>query len=409
MKNEAFVLENMNGEVVRHLRWTTENLIAVQRRDTGRVEFVQDVKSLEKDKIPFVVLAKTTKKAVAEKKLKLGTLGYLKAADDEARLAHEIEPSREENEHFPVILKYSAGGYVAVLALMICTSFILQKFFTEDTEPQVVTVVQQQRLPEVQPKARKTVEVSQKKIRRTRTKARVSKRRVKTNRSSRVARSSKSNRGGNGRAGTSLNQRGALGVLGGFSKNSHGSGGLNLKARSNNPGIGYGGMAARGGNARGMLGKGLVTSGVGNGGSLKGYGGYGTKGKGGGRPGYGSMRMAGSSGAYFEPLGEESLVEGGLDRDQINAVIQRNLGQVIYCYEQGLQTKPSLAGRVAVKFVINGRGHVSVANIANTSLRSSKVESCIVKKLKNWRFPQPTGQVNVRVTYPFVLKRLSQG
>ncbi len=121
------------------------------------------------------------------------------------------------------------------------------------------------------------------------------------------------------------------------------------------------------------------------------------------------MHIAGSSGAYFEPLAEDSIVEGGLDRDQINAVIQQNLGEVTYCYEEGLQSHPRLAGRVAVHFVIGSRGWVTAAHVANTSLRSPRVESCIVQKLRGWKFPRPTGNVSVRVTYPFVLKRLSQG
>ena len=104
---------------------------------------------------------------------------------------------------------------------------------------------------------------------------------------------------------------------------------------------------------------------MGTGGRAKGAGGYETRGKGGGKPGYGKMSLAGSSGAYFQPLAEEALIQGGLDRDQINAVINRHRGQIIYCYEKGLQVKPKLAGRVNVKFVIARNGRVSTAKVAS--------------------------------------------
>jgi hypothetical protein len=116
--------------------------------------------------------------------------------------------------------------------------------------------------------------------------------------------------------------------------------------------------------------------------------------------------MVGGSSGYFLPLEEEALVQGGLDKDQIAAVVQRHLGEVIYCYEKGLQTNSSLQGRVGMHWVINGNGNVSIARVQQSSLKSSSVEGCIVNKLRGWKFPKPIGGVNVKVTYPFVLRRV---
>ena len=121
------------------------------------------------------------------------------------------------------------------------------------------------------------------------------------------------------------------------------------------------------------------------------------------------MNMGGTAAAYFEPLDEEALVEGGLDKDQIAAVINRHIGEVIYCYEKGLQVKPGLSGRVGVKFTINGGGVVNSAGVGSTSLNSAQVEGCILNKLRTWKFPKPVGGVNVKVQYPFVLKRVNHG
>jgi hypothetical protein len=83
------------------------------------------------------------------------------------------------------------------------------------------------------------------------------------------------------------------------------------------------------------------------------------------------------------------------------------LGQIRYCYEQGLQSQPDMAGRVAIRFFIGGTGFVKTAAVYNTSLHARNVEGCITAHLKSWKFPEPRGGVVVKVTYPFVLKRVS--
>ena len=140
-------------------------------------------------------------------------------------------------------------------------------------------------------------------------------------------------------------------------------------------------------------------------GNIKGGGGYGTKGKGGGKAGYGKLSLVGSAGNAPIPLGKEAIVQGGLDRDLISAVIERNKGQITFCYEQGLQGDPTLGGRVAVNFEIGSNGRVRTAGILNTTLHSSMVENCIIRRLKSWKFPLPEGGVNVKVSYPFLLRR----
>jgi hypothetical protein len=108
-------------------------------------------------------------------------------------------------------------------------------------------------------------------------------------------------------------------------------------------------------------------------------------------------------------LVQEASVETGLDRDQIAAVINKNLGQVRFCYEQGLQADPNLNGRVAVAFTIGGNGLVKTAGMDSSTMNSKIIEDCIVMRLKTWQFPLPQGGVDVKVTYPFVLRRAGQG
>ncbi|MEZ4338118.1 MAG: AgmX/PglI C-terminal domain-containing protein [Sandaracinaceae bacterium] len=103
-----------------------------------------------------------------------------------------------------------------------------------------------------------------------------------------------------------------------------------------------------------------------------------------------------------------ATVMGGLSREAIRRVVQRNLSQVRFCYEQGLSTNPSIEGRVVVSWTVDSNGVVQNTGIASTSLGNSQVESCIATAVRRWSFPQPEGGMPVGVNYPFVLQAPGQ-
>ena len=254
-----------------------------------------------------------------------------------------------------------------------------------------------------------------------------------------------------------MNSIGALGALNSprVKGGNGGRGGLNLQAVGNEAGSGaggkgFGGFGSNGAGGKGkgglgtgrgmglsnaMYGKGLIAAPFGDGGAAPGSGGYGTRGRAGGGAqgaGYGTTTIvgswkgtgpkgngpAGSGAGNGDPNGSpwgsadgedgDAVITGGLSRDQIAEVINRNLGQITYCYEQGLQRQAGLSGRVTVKFQIGGNGRVSSARVGSSSVRSAQVENCITGKLKTWGFPRPKGGVTVAVTYPFMLRRTGQ-
>jgi hypothetical protein len=155
--------------------------------------------------------------------------------------------------------------------------------------------------------------------------------------------------------------------------------------------------------------KGITSAPLGAGANMAGGGGYGTKGKGGGQAGYGKLSMVGSAGNMPVPLGKEALIDGGLDMDAVSEVIRRNMNQVRFCYEQGLQTDPSLNGRVGMGFTIGANGQVKVAGVESTTLNSKQIEECVVMRLKSWKFPLPSNGVDVKVSYPFLFNRTGNG
>ncbi len=98
-----------------------------------------------------------------------------------------------------------------------------------------------------------------------------------------------------------------------------------------------------------------------------------------------------------------ATVLGGLSREAIRRVVRRNLRQVRFCYEQGLQQNPSIEGRVTISWTIDPTGRVQHSAVAGSSLGNGEVESCIANAVRRWSFPQPEGGP-VGVNYPFMLQ-----
>ncbi len=138
-------------------------------------------------------------------------------------------------------------------------------------------------------------------------------------------------------------------------------------------------------------------------------GGVGTKGVGGGASnvGEGTARVGGKVGqGEVALIDDETVIDGGLDKDVIAEVIRRNIGQIRYCYERQLSANRDLYGKILVKFVINAGGLVNDPKIENSTLKSSMVEGCVLRRLAGWKFPLPKGGTSVRVSYPFLFKAL---
>jgi len=94
---------------------------------------------------------------------------------------------------------------------------------------------------------------------------------------------------------------------------------------------------------------------------------------------------------------------GTLSKEAIRRVIHRHRNEVKFCYEQGLQSRPDLQGRVSMRFMIAPSGAVQVAAVQSSSLGNQQVESCVTSAVRRWTFPQPEGGGTVMVTYPFSL------
>ena len=93
---------------------------------------------------------------------------------------------------------------------------------------------------------------------------------------------------------------------------------------------------------------------------------------------------------------------GELSREEIVTVVRANLAAVQACYEKHLETDPELAGKMDIRWTIDRRGEVRRAEVQASSMQSPEVGRCICREIESWKFPQPRGDGEVRVTYPFV-------
>ncbi len=406
------ILENSLGQTVRTFHNMPESFELILRLDTGRISACFDLSQLDQQKVPYRSLASVRKSQLAQSAINIESFGTLKLVEDISSFSKSVVLRPETNEKYNSLLAVSTIGHIALVLVILTLGFFFHP--EKELKPTEVVILKPQK-----PKKQRVQKTPKKKIvtvaKKVIKKKKLRKSKVKRSRKTRITRTQnlvqrpKRRVKKQAKAKIALNQRGALAALGAISAKSKQRGGVNLNKVKTSFGSGLGGSGGSGGVQTSIYSKGLIAAPTGRGGKIKGAGGYGTKGKGGGQAGYGKMALAGGSSAYFKPLTTQALVQGGLDKSQVAAVINRHLGQVRYCYEKGLQSKPNLKGRLKMKFTINGNGIVSAANIGSSSVNDRSVESCITKKLRSWKFPKPVGNVNVKVSYPFVLNRVNRG
>ncbi len=403
---KLLILENSLGQKIRTFAVDSESLHLVYILESRRVEAVANLSALDKEGVEYQLLQKIKVSDLNKADVNVKGMGRVRLSTADGLKNSPIYELVEQNDEnrLQVMLKKTTIAHVVAVLLLMVGSWAWTNFMIPKEEPQLVTIV----LPEVkqvQEKPAKVphVKMSEKKITPSK---KIYKPVVKTELKTKAYKV-------NTTKAVDVKRVGALAALGGLPNGSKSAEGLDMKSLKNirAAGIGSGGggvgSAGRGGIKGYLPGSGLIGGAAGNGGQAQSAGGYGTRGVGGGKAGYGKIAMVGGTSAVSLPMDDEATVEGGLDRDQIIAVINRNMGQIVYCYEKGLQAKSDLGGRVPVDFVIGPNGRISKAKVVQSSLDSRMVETCIVDRMKTWQFPRPVGNVSVDVLYPFNLMRVS--
>jgi hypothetical protein len=176
------------------------------------------------------------------------------------------------------------------------------------------------------------------------------------------------------------------------------------------PGTGLHGTGGGGGGtgAGVMFGSGTMDTGwgPGNGGGFgSGAGGPGGRGSGGFGSGGNGTGTGGGNGNGNGP-GEHGLqggagaaTHGGLNAEQIRRVVVAHRGALQACYEIEAQKDPTLRGGVTVAWTIDAGGSVTSANLAGSTIHNQRVEGCVLRQVRGWKFPSSDG--TSQATFPF--------
>lgn len=159
------------------------------------------------------------------------------------------------------------------------------------------------------------------------------------------------------------------------------------------PGTGLKGTGSGGGGtAMGVpYGAGGLTTGLGSGGAGgPGSGGPGSGGSGGGSSGGNGSGTGGGNGpgeAKVTVSAGAAAAKGGLSPEQIRRVVIAHTGAVRACYESEAQKNPGLKGGMTLSWQIEPSGSVSSVSVASSSLGNPRVEGCVSRQVRSWRFP----------------------
>lgn len=122
-------------------------------------------------------------------------------------------------------------------------------------------------------------------------------------------------------------------------------------------------------------------------------------------PGFGGRRPRGLPGHETAPPGRmragSPVVGGHLPSDLVQRTVRQSFGRFRGCYEAGLRSNPTLAGRVSVRFIIGRDGGVVSSSNGGSDLSDPVVVGCVVGAFRGLSFPAPPDGI-VTVTYPIV-------
>ena len=72
-------------------------------------------------------------------------------------------------------------------------------------------------------------------------------------------------------------------------------------------------------------------------------------------------------------------------------MIQRYSAGIQYCYGNELKRDPTLRGKLVVAITVAASGEVTEATVVQNTTGSSRLASCALSQVRDWRFPAITG------------------
>ncbi len=102
-----------------------------------------------------------------------------------------------------------------------------------------------------------------------------------------------------------------------------------------------------------------------------------------------------------------ALAGASISQKVIDDVVREHADAFQDCYQEGLDRRPKLKGKITVVFAVEKDGTVSDAKAKSATLKDEKVETCILDEFRTMQFPDLSGgcdedrdDCTVRITYP---------
>ncbi|MCB0377560.1 MAG: AgmX/PglI C-terminal domain-containing protein [Bdellovibrionales bacterium] len=128
-----------------------------------------------------------------------------------------------------------------------------------------------------------------------------------------------------------------------------------------------------------------------------------SKGTGLGAGGFGESGLGDRKAVSIIPGGGGEEFSGQIDKEGIRKVFFDNARAIRSCYERELIRNPNLTGKLMLNFDIGEHGRVVGSpkiNWGDSTMKSRDVASCVLGRLRTWRFPEPPRNNVVNVIYP---------
>ena len=84
-------------------------------------------------------------------------------------------------------------------------------------------------------------------------------------------------------------------------------------------------------------------------------------------------------------------VQGGIPREVVHRVMRRHIHEMRYCYEQTLNRRPEVRGRVSLRFAITPAATVGASSVTANTTGDAALGTCLAQRVRRWRFPTCTG------------------
>lgn len=98
-----------------------------------------------------------------------------------------------------------------------------------------------------------------------------------------------------------------------------------------------------------------------------------------------------------------TLVQTGLSKDIVRMVVRAHQREVRKCYEETLNKRPDVTGRMTIRWVVAADGTVIESSVDQSDV-PDEIGVCVAHASRRWRFPSFGSGGVVVIRYPFLLR-----